>query len=202
MKIQFAKVRETATIPTKDKENLGYDVYADFKEQYIFINPNQVKMIPTGIASIVDKDYGIIIKERGSTGSKGLAVRCGVIDSNYRGEWFIALNNTSEKPIIIAKEEYAEDIKQMLKDNGLNYFILFPCDLTKENFENVTMLIDPKKPLGLITSDYHMDRALRMAGQAGFEKVLPYPSRCPWFSYGANVLSEVILAINEATFKR
>ena len=30
MKIQFAKVRETATIPTKDKENLGYDVYADF----------------------------------------------------------------------------------------------------------------------------------------------------------------------------
>ena len=73
---------------------------------------------------------------------------------------------------------------------------------TKENFENVTMLIDPKKPLGLITSDYHMDRALRMAGQAGFEKVLPYPSRCPWFSYGANVLSEVILAINEVTFKR
>ena len=73
---------------------------------------------------------------------------------------------------------------------------------TKENFENVTKLIDPKKPFGLITSDYHMDRALRMARQAGFEKVLPYPSRCPWFSYGANVLSEVILAINEVTFKR
>ena len=73
---------------------------------------------------------------------------------------------------------------------------------TIENFEKVKKLVDPDKPLGLITSDYHMDRALRMARQAGFEKVLPYPSRCPWLSYGANVLSEVILAINEVAFKR
>lgn len=129
MMIKFAKVRETAKIPTKEKENLGYDVYADFKEQYILINPNQVKMIPTGIASIIDENYGVIIKERGSTGSKGLAVRCGVIDSNYRGEWFIALNNTSEKPIIIAKEEHAEDIKEMLKDNDLDgCTIIYPYE--------------------------------------------------------------------------
>ena len=25
----------------------------------------------------------------------------------------------------------------MLKDNGLLYFILFPCDLTQENFRNI-----------------------------------------------------------------
>ena len=25
----------------------------------------------------------------------------------------------------------------MLKDNGLSYFILFPCDLTQENFRNI-----------------------------------------------------------------
>ncbi|MBR4483977.1 MAG: YdcF family protein, partial [Erysipelotrichaceae bacterium] len=71
---------------------------------------------------------------------------------------------------------------------------------TIENFENVKKLVDPDKPLGLITSDYHMDRALRMAKQAGFKQVLPYPSRCPWFSCGANVLWEVIQAINELTF--
>ena len=120
MKIQFAKVRENAKIPTKDKENLGYDVYADFKTQYMIINPNQIKMIPTGIASVIDENYGIIIKERGSTGSKGLSVRCGVIDSNYRGEWFITLNNTSEKPIVIAKKEYQEDIEKLLADNNLS----------------------------------------------------------------------------------
>lgn len=120
MKIKFAKVRDGAKIPTKEKENLGYDVYADFKTQYMIINPNQVKMIPTGIASIIEDGYGIIIKERGSTGSKGLAVRCGVIDSNYRGEWFIALNNTSEKPIVIAKAEYEEEIEKLLDTNNLS----------------------------------------------------------------------------------
>ena len=26
---------------------------------------------------------------------------------------------------------------QMLKDNRLKYFILFPCDLTNENFEKI-----------------------------------------------------------------
>lgn len=39
-----------------------------------------------------------------------------------------------------SKEKYRLKLKekeQMLKDNGLNYFILFPCDLTKENFNNV-----------------------------------------------------------------
>ncbi len=94
---------------------------------------------------------------------------------------------------------------KILKEDGVseNRMILEEeARSTKENFENTAKLVDPDKPLGLITSDYHMDRALRMARQAGFEKVLPYPSRCPWFSYGANVLSEVILAINEVTFKR
>lgn len=73
---------------------------------------------------------------------------------------------------------------------------------TIENFENVKKLVDPDKPLGLITSDYHMDRALRMAKQAGFKQVLPYPSRSPWLSYGANVLWEVIQAINELIFRQ
>ena len=39
-----------------------------------------------------------------------------------------------------SKEKYRHKLKekeQMLKDNGLDYFILFPCDLTKENFNNV-----------------------------------------------------------------
>ena len=46
------------------------------------------------------------------------------------------------KPITYSKSKEKYRLKlaekeQMLKDNGLNYFILFPCDLTKENFENI-----------------------------------------------------------------
>jgi dUTP pyrophosphatase len=45
------------------------------------------------------------VNERSSSGSKGLALRCGVVDSGYRGELFIAINNTSNKTIIICKPE-------------------------------------------------------------------------------------------------
>ena len=102
--IKFAKVKENAIIPTKTDENMGYDIYACFDEDYIEIRPQETKLIPTGIASCCSDDYGFIIKERGSTGSQGIAVRCGVIDSGFRGEWFIALTNTTIETIRITKK--------------------------------------------------------------------------------------------------
>lgn len=102
--IKFAKVKENAIIPTKADEDMGYDIYACFDEDYIEIRPHQTKLIPTGIASCCSDDYGFIIKERGSTGSQGIAVRCGVIDSGFRGEWFIALTNTTKETIRITKK--------------------------------------------------------------------------------------------------
>jgi len=50
--------------------------------------------------------------ERGSTGTKGIGQRCGVIDSGYRNEWFIPITNHNDKPMIITKEtdvEYLQD---------------------------------------------------------------------------------------------
>lgn len=102
--IKFAKVKENAIIPTKAEEDMGYDIYACFDEDYIEIRPHQTKLIPTGIASCCSDDYGFIIKERGSTGSQGIAIRCGVIDSGFRGEWFIALTNTTIETIRITKK--------------------------------------------------------------------------------------------------
>lgn len=100
----FAKVRETATIPTKEDENMGYDIYADFEEDYMLIYPHETKMIPTGICSACSEDYAIVLKERGSTGTKGIAQRCGVIDSGYRAEWFVPITNTTNIPIVISKK--------------------------------------------------------------------------------------------------
>jgi dUTP pyrophosphatase len=99
----FAKVRETAKIPTKESENMGYDIYADFEEEYMLIYPHETKMIPTGICSACSEDYAIVLKERGSTGTKGMGQRCGVIDSGYRGEWFVPITNTTNYPLIISK---------------------------------------------------------------------------------------------------
>ena len=104
--VKFAKVRPTAKIPTKRLEDAGLDVYACFDEDYIVIEPHETKMIPSGIASACDVDYCFVLKERGSTGAKGMAQRCGIIDSGYRSEIFVPITNTNNKPIIIAKHPY------------------------------------------------------------------------------------------------
>lgn len=108
-KIYFAKVRQNATIPSKRNEDAGYDIYACFDEDYMVIAPHETKLIPTGIASACDSEYCFILKERGSTGTKGIAQRCGVIDSGYRNEWFVPVTNASNKWIVICKETMTEE---------------------------------------------------------------------------------------------
>ena len=99
----FAKVRPDAIIPTKDNENAGYDIYANFEEDYIIIPPHKTTLIPTGIASAMSDKYYLQVHERGSTGSKGIKYSAGVIDSSYRGEIFIAITNTNSIEVIISK---------------------------------------------------------------------------------------------------
>ena len=117
--IKFAKVKPNAKIPSKRKEDAGYDVYPLFDGDYIMIEPHTVKMIPTGIASAFSENYVMVLKERGSTGTKGMAIRCSVVDSGFRGEWFVPINNTTNSPIIISKlsiEETTEQIDDLIDE--------------------------------------------------------------------------------------
>lgn len=103
-KIYFSKLYEDVKIPSKREDDAGYDIYAHFNEDYIIINPNETKLINTGLISAFDKRYVAILKERGSTGTKGIGQRAGVIDASYRGEWIVPITNHNDKPIMIAKE--------------------------------------------------------------------------------------------------
>lgn len=114
--IKFAKVHPNAIIPSKREEDMGFDIYACFDDDYIVINPHETKLIPTGIASACDSDYGFLVFERGSTGSKGIARRCGVIDSGYRNEWFIGLTNTTNKVMYISKLSEEETYDRYYND--------------------------------------------------------------------------------------
>lgn len=102
-KIYFAKLKEDATIPSKREEDGDYDVYACFEENSKVIPAHNTVTIPTGIMSAFSDKYKIALEERGSTGIRGMAIRAGEIDSGFRGEWFVAINNTNEKDIIIHK---------------------------------------------------------------------------------------------------
>jgi dUTP pyrophosphatase len=122
-KIYFAKTKPDAIIPSKRKEDAGYDIYPCFEDNEIIIPIGGIKIIPTGIASAFSSDYVLIVKERGSTGSKCMSVRMGVIDSGYRNEILIGINNTGCNPIIIAKdiEKTKNKISDILKDNIIYY---------------------------------------------------------------------------------
>lgn len=100
--ILFSKVNPKAIIPTKRDEDAGYDVYACFEDDYIVIKPHETRLIPTGIATAFSKDWVAIIKERGSTGTKGIGQRCGVIDSGFRNQWFVPITNHNEQPLVIS----------------------------------------------------------------------------------------------------
>ena len=76
------------------------------------------------------------------------------------------------------------------------------AETTKENFRNTAQLVDPAQPVVLISSDYHMDRAVQTAKNAGFSNIMRLPAPSSFLSYGANVMYEVVLELNELTLKQ
>lgn len=101
--IKFAKLNENAVIPTGREEDLGLDFYAvqSKHDSLLHIPPHTVAKISTGIAMAMDDGYGMVLKERSSLGASGIAVRAGVVDSGYRGEIVVCLENTTNEPYIL-----------------------------------------------------------------------------------------------------
>lgn len=124
--LKVKKLRDEAKVPSKREEDAAYDIYGIIENDFEILKPGEIKLMPSGIAVQVPKDWVFFLTERGSTGSKGLARRCGVIDSGFRGEVFTCLNNTSNKSIVFIKnsEEGLEDFlasKNLQKDNVTLY---------------------------------------------------------------------------------
>ena len=93
---------------------------------------------------------------------------------------------------ILAERGVAEE-KMILEDKAED---------TKENFRNTANLIDPEEPDILISSNYHMDRAVQTAKKAGFSNILRMPAPSSVIHYGANIMWEVVLELNELTSRR
>lgn len=121
----FAKVRPDAIIPSKLSENAGYDIYANFNNEYWLISPHTTELIPTGIASALNEKYYIQLEERGSTGSKGIKKSAGIIDSGFRNEWFVILQNSNDYPVVIAKDPLYSDKQELTRMFG-NCVIVYP----------------------------------------------------------------------------
>lgn len=99
-KIKIKKLTDTAKTPTRGSEYAaGYDLYADIKEN-VQIKPHETVKIGTGLAmEIPDGYFGAIFARSGLAAKEGLRpANCvGVCDSDYRGEYIVAIHNDSEE---------------------------------------------------------------------------------------------------------
>lgn len=94
----------------------------------------------------------------------------------------------------------ADVMRDILTEQGVPEEKLIIEDQAKttiENFNNIAELISREKPVVMISSNYHMDRAVRNASESGFSQVMRLPAPSGFFAYGANMLSEVVLDLND-----
>lgn len=124
--LYFAPLRHTAKIPQKRLEDVGYDIYADFQEDFMVIPPHTVAKIPTGIASAFHHSKGIILKERSSTGTINMTQKSGVIDSGFRGEWFVPIANDNDAYLVISKLNEEDTLNAMYPGGIAKPTIYYP----------------------------------------------------------------------------
>ena len=108
MKINYIKLNELAKEPTRGSEKAaGYDLYAA-TEYGISILPHTTVKVGTGLAfSLPDNTFAAIFARSGLATKLGLRpANCvGICDSDYRGEYIVALHNDSDVEVSIDPQE-------------------------------------------------------------------------------------------------
>lgn len=122
MKLTFKKLQENAIIPTRaTNASAGLDICACLDEP-VTLEAGDIKMIPVGLTAEPDcEDVALLIYPRSGLSTKfgvSLANCVGVVDSDYRGEWFIPLINHGKAPFTV---EHGMRIAQLVPTK-----VLFP----------------------------------------------------------------------------
>ena len=104
MRIKYTKLKENAIVPTRGSEKAaGYDLYACLENE-VEIQPHSTCLIGTGLSfELPDNTFAAIFARSGLATKSGLAPanKVGVCDSDYRGEYKIALHNHSNTPATV-----------------------------------------------------------------------------------------------------
>ncbi len=116
--LKVKRVKKEAVLLSKRKEDAAYDIYGVFEQDYKLLNPWEIYMVPTWIVIQIPQDKVFYICERGSTWTKWLARRAWVVDSWYRWEIFVPINNTTYKPVVFYKNE--DGLDAFLEENNLS----------------------------------------------------------------------------------
>lgn len=100
---------ESAKIPTRGTSgSAGLDIYSD---ESVILKSQQVVPIRTGIAIELPPGTVGLFLDKSSLGSSGIHNFAGVIDSDYRGELFVVLYNSTDHDIVL---EHGRKITQLV----------------------------------------------------------------------------------------
>lgn len=94
-------------------EDLGYDV---FSLESVLLQPNQTIRVRTGVSvearhPETGAPLGLLVRDRSSMASRGIATTAGVIDAGYRGEIQIVMTNLGTTQVEL---QAGEKIAQMI----------------------------------------------------------------------------------------
>lgn len=107
-KIRVLKLKDNAMLPTYGStEAAGADLYACLDAD-VLIKSGETAFIPTGLAMEIPKGCaGLIYARSGLACKRGLAPanKVGVIDSDYRGEFIVALHNHGDETQTVSHGE-------------------------------------------------------------------------------------------------
>jgi dUTP pyrophosphatase len=103
-------------------EDHGYDLHSI---EDVVIRPGEMGFVKTGIAIEFDPPAGARIAERSSLGKRGIGVRGGEIDSGYRGEIVVMLQNHNPReseclgnPKVLCIQK-GDKIAQLVKETNI-----------------------------------------------------------------------------------
>jgi dUTP pyrophosphatase len=137
MNILVKRLRPDAVLPTAGSAYAaGYDLRACM-DAPVVIPPHSTAMVGTGLAIAVPEGYfGAIFARSGLASKQGLRpANCvGVCDSDYRGEYIIALHNDGDTPQTVSP---GDRIAQM---------VVLPCQSV--DFEEAETLPDTARGAG------------------------------------------------------
>lgn len=108
MKLVIKRMENAKDLPIPQYMTLGsagMDLYANVDDTVI-INPNEIKIIPTGIAIALPNCYEAQIRPRSGLAAKygiSLVNTPGTIDSDYRGEIKVIMINFGTNPFEVKR---------------------------------------------------------------------------------------------------
>ena len=127
--ILIKKLSKNVILPKYETEDSsGLDLAANIDEQ-IEIPPGKSKIIPTGLAVAIPKNFEIQIRPRSGLAAKSqisVLNTPGTIDADYRGEIKVILINLSDKVFVVEK--------------GMRIAQMVVCPVIKVSLKEVTNL--------------------------------------------------------------